>query len=558
MMKRTSLIFALLLAMLMVMLPLQAFAAQGEGVTPEDGDISITIPSTPNTPAVYTVVFKDADGTVLSMQNYNYGDAVVAPEAPAKAADETYTYEFAGWNKEVTNCVGNAVYTATYNATYIEYTVKFVNEDGSEISSATYHYGDTVVVPADPTKEADAEYTYEFAGWTPEVAATVAGNAEYTAKFTATKIEAPVVNAIVKQPEAVTTDSGNSVQFSVEATGDVVSYKWEYRKVYKWFSTSMTGYNTDTLTVPATGQRNGYDYRCTVTFADGTVIVSEPAELTVKTYMDITYHPNDQTVVLGYKGQFTAAAEGEGLKYQWQYKRPGSELWIDTAMEGCTKLTVMIETTTARDGYQYRCEITDVTGNVRYTEAATMRVLSFTAHPQEAFASVGANATFTVQTSVPEGFTYQWQYRKPGGNWSNTTMTGYNTNTLTVAATLARNGYEYQCVLTGSKNSQIASKAAVLHVGNPVVFTAQPADVNVAAAGEIATFTVVAENAYAYQWQFYNPINAVWKNTSADGNTTDTLNVTVKANNNNYQYRCIVYGLDGIDYISDAATLTIG
>ena len=557
-MKRTSLFIALLLALVLALQPLQVFAAQGEGVTPEDGDISIEIPSNPSTPAVYTVVFKDADGTVLSMQNYNYGDEVVAPEAPAKEADETYTYEFAGWDKDVTACVGNAVYTATYTETYIEYTVKFLNEDGTVISEAVYHYGDEVVVPEAPAKEADEEYTYEFAGWTPEVAATVAGNAEYTATYTATKVETPVVNAIVKQPEAVTVDSGNDVQFSVVAEGEVVSYKWEYRKIYKWFSTTMTGYNTDTLTVPAVGQRNGYDYRCLVTFADGTQIYSEPAELTVKTYMGITYHPNDQTVVLGYKGQFTAAAEGEGIKYQWQYCRPGSDLWIDTAMEGCTKATVMIETTTARDGYQYRCEITDVTGNVQYTEPATMRVLSFTAHPQEAFASVGGTATYTVQTSVPEGFTYQWQYRKSEtANWTNTTMTGYNTATLTVAATASRNGYEYRCVLTGSKNSQIASKGAVLHVGDPVEFTTQPADAT-AAVGDVVPFTVVAENAYAYQWQYCRPGSTTWNNTSADGNQTATLNWTVKSNNNGYQLRCVVYGLDGIEYYSEIATLTVG
>ena len=557
-MKRTSLFIALLLALVLALQPLQVFAAQGEGVTPEDGDISIEIPSNPSTPAVYTVVFKDADGTVLSMQNYNYGDEVVAPEAPAKEADETYTYEFAGWDKDVTACVGNAVYTATYTETYIEYTVKFLNEDGTEITTATYHYGDTVVVPEAPAKEADEEYTYEFAGWTPEVAATVAGNAEYTATYTATKVETPVVNAIVKQPEDVTTDSGNEVQFSVVAEGEVVSYKWEYRKIYKWFSTTMSGYNTDTLTVPATGQRNGYDYRCTVTFADGTVIVSEPAELTVKTYMGITYHPNDQTVVLGYKGQFTAAADGEGIKYQWQYKRPGSDLWIDTAMEGCTKATVMIETTTARDGYQYRCEITDVTGNVQYTEPATMRVLSFTAHPQEAFASVGGTATYTVQTSVPEGFTYQWQYRKSEtANWTNPTMTGYNTATLTVAATAARNGYQYRCVITGNKASEVASKAATLYVGEAAEITAQPESVTVAVNAN-AVFSVTASNAHAYQWQYSRNGGQSWLNTSLDGADTNMLSVQALSNRNGYQYRCMITGTDGEVVYSNAATLTIG
>jgi hypothetical protein len=134
-------------------------------------------------------------------------------------------------------------------------------------------------------------------------------------------------------------------------------------------------------------------------------------------------------------------------------------------MEGSNKPTVMIQTTTARDGYQYKCRITDVTGNVVYTEPATMRVLSFTSNPKETFAATGSTITFSVTATVDSGFTYQWQYSPDGGkNWTNTTMTGCYTDTLTVQATKARNGYMYRCVLTGSKNSKIESKAATLHV----------------------------------------------------------------------------------------------
>jgi len=290
----------------------------------------------------------------------------------------------------------------------------------------------------------------------------------------------PEVGMIHQHPTSVTTDSGETVTFSVTALGEVSSYKWQYRKLHTWFDTALTGCSTDTLTVAATGRRNNYSYRCVITFADGTVLISDEAKLTVKTYMNITDHPSDQTVVLGYKGQFTAAAEGEGIQYQWQYCRPGSDKWTDTTMDGATKATVFIESTTARDGYMYRCRITDATGNEQFTEAATLRVLSFTSQPAaEVFAPVGGVATFTVTTNVSEGVRYQWQYRRSAtGSWTNTAMTGYNTDTLTVDATLARNGYEYRCVITGSKNSKIESTSAVLRVGDPVASTTQPADSN--------------------------------------------------------------------------------
>ena len=365
----------------------------------------------------------------------------------------------------------------------------------------------------------------------------------------------PERNEILQQPENVTTDSGETVSFSVKAFGEIVSYQWQYRKIYKWFDTTMEGFDTDTLTLTATGQRNGYDYRCVVTYADGTVMISEPAELTVNTNITVTGNPNDQTAALGTKGQFTAAAEGEGIKYQWQYCRPNSEKWIDTAMEGATKPTVLIETTTARDGYQYRCKITDVTGKVTYTEAATLRVLSIRNHPEDQIALTGKTATFTVQTNVTEGVTYQWQYRRNAtANWTNTTMTGYNTASLTVAATKARNGYQYRCVITGAKNGKLTSNAAVLSVSDPVSITAQPENVSAAASGN-AVFTIGAANVTAYRWQ-YSRNGTTWYDTTATGCKTATLTVAAKGKNG-YHYRCILTAADGTEIISNSATLTV-
>ena len=68
------------------------------------------------------------------------------------------------------------------------YTIKFVDEDGTELSSATYEEGATVEAPAAPTK-ADADgYSYTFAGWDKEVTAATA-DVTYTATYTKTAIE---------------------------------------------------------------------------------------------------------------------------------------------------------------------------------------------------------------------------------------------------------------------------------------------------------------------------------------------------------------------------------
>ncbi len=167
------------------------FAGWDKAVVDCAGDATYTATYT-STYIDYTVVFKDWNGMVLSTKTYHYGDKVTAPANPTKAADNTYTYSFAGWDKTVVNCAGDATYTATYNSNYIDYTVVFKNWNGDVLSSKTYHYGDKVTAPANPTKAADNTYTYTFAGWDKTVV-NCAGDATYTATYTPAYIGYTVV-----------------------------------------------------------------------------------------------------------------------------------------------------------------------------------------------------------------------------------------------------------------------------------------------------------------------------------------------------------------------------
>ena len=199
----------------------------------------------------YTVLFLDEDGTELSRQTCHYGDAVVIPQAPEKEKDETYTYTFTGWDKPVVDCDGDAVYTAIYTSNYIEYTVTFVDEDGTELSGKTYHWGDPVTAPADPTKAADNTYTYAFAGWDKEIV-NCAGDAVYTATYTSDYIDytvifqyadgTPILETTyhygdpVTAPEAPAATQGNCVfvgwdKAITDCTGDAV-YTAVFEKVF--------------------------------------------------------------------------------------------------------------------------------------------------------------------------------------------------------------------------------------------------------------------------------------------------------------------------------------
>ena len=87
--------------------------------------------------------------------------------------------------------------------------------------------------------------------------------------------------------------------------------------------------------------------------------------------------------------------------------------------------------------------------------------------------------------------------------------------------------------------------------------TSQPVDVT-APCGSDAEFSVVAEGATSYQWQYLSTAaDAEWKNCADTfvGAKSANLKVFVKTAREGYQFRCVVKA-NGAEYISDAATLT--
>ena len=108
----------------------------------------------------FIINFVDDDDSIIDSISVKEGEMPSIPNDPVKDSDETYSYKFDGWDKEITVANKNETYKATYTSTFISYTVTFMDNNDNVISSDDYHYGDTVTIPS-----VDAIDHYSFIGW---------------------------------------------------------------------------------------------------------------------------------------------------------------------------------------------------------------------------------------------------------------------------------------------------------------------------------------------------------------------------------------------------------
>ena len=129
------------------------FAGWSPEVTAVTGDATYIATFTAE-PKQYTITFKDYNGRVLLSTNIAYGTMpTYTGETPTRARTAQYTYIFAGWSPELTEVAGDATYTAVYKSVLNQYTVLFLNEDGTELDRQTVDYGSTPTYQGEtPTK----------------------------------------------------------------------------------------------------------------------------------------------------------------------------------------------------------------------------------------------------------------------------------------------------------------------------------------------------------------------------------------------------------------------
>ncbi len=220
----------------------------------------------------YTVTWKMDDGKLIDKTLVEDG-ALPEHDDPVKQETAEFTYTFTGWSPDIAPVQGDTEYTATFSEVRRSYTITWKNDDGSVIDTTTVEYG-TVPAHDDAVKDNTAEFTYTFAGWSPEPAA-VTGTAEYTAVFVNTKNSYKVTWK---------NDDGLVIDTTTAEYGTVPEHEPPVKDNTAEFTYTFEGWEPEVVSVTGeavytakfTAERNSY----TVTWLDddGSVIDTQTVE----------------------------------------------------------------------------------------------------------------------------------------------------------------------------------------------------------------------------------------------------------------------------------------
>jgi hypothetical protein len=208
---------------------------------------------------------------------------------------------------------------------------------------------------------------------------------------------------VVTQPVGVTRTVGQSVTFSVAASGSgPLGYQWYLN------GSPIAGANTTTLVLPSVRATDAGTYTAGVRNAAGEVL-SNPAVLTVNPAPIapvITAQPQPVTVSAGQTAQFSVTTTGTApLSYQWQ--RNGVNI------AGATAANWSVVNAQSANAGSYRVIVSNSAGSVTST-AATLTVTPAVpppvvlTQPAAATRTVGQSVTFTIAASGSGSLAYQW------------------------------------------------------------------------------------------------------------------------------------------------------
>lgn len=278
-------------------------------------------------PRKFTITWLDDEGNVVDQTRVSYGE-VPTHDALSLPDSETHSYVFRGWDPEPVAATGDATYTAVFDEVAKEggqpqegeqteatgetatYSISWLNEAGELIEITTVQAGEMPYHDA-PEKPSTEQYSYTFAGWSPEPV-PAEGDAAYIAAYTETL-----------RSYAVTwqDDTGAPIDTTLVPYGDMPVHDDPVKEPVEGIEYTFAGWTPELA--PVTGEAT-----YTATFTEGLPIevddpalaVGDPAKITVQ-----WGHEKEDTVLEGNVGDPVTAPEAPTVDgYVFDH-------WMDTA-----------------------------------------------------------------------------------------------------------------------------------------------------------------------------------------------------------------------------------
>ena len=407
---------------------------------------------------------------------------------------------------------------------------------------------------------------------------------ESSQTITVTVNQPGAINPIGTTTSQVAVPAGTTTFTVATVAGPTYTYQWQVNDGTGWTNLANDAFYDDVTTatlelLDVQQAWDTYQYQCLVTGAAPCATLTPiVATLTVST-TGVETQPASVTLCGATSTSFTIVTNGdEPFGIQWQMSTDDGLSYADIAdgLDIPTGLTFSgVDTTTlgvsgvsiANSGIKFQCLLNFFLPS-DFAQLTVKQPLAISGQPaDQTVCSSGGTATFST-TATGDDLTYQWQVSTNGGtSWSNYVGTGATTASIAILnPAIGTNGYLYQVIVSGNAAcGSITSNAAILNINNPTI-TSQPTAATVIA-GNTATFTVAANAATGYQWEYSTNGSTGWASVSDavptgntyTGATSASLSVITSAltasGPSNY-YRCVVTN-DGCIVTSNGAQMTV-
>ena len=171
---------------------------------------------------------------------------------------------------------------------------------------------------------------------------------------------------LVTAPKTTYAKDGATATVTVEAKGfDDLTYTWYYKNASSK-SYSKSSVTTNTYSVKMTDKVHGRRVYCVVKDAWGKKVQSNTVLL--RRSATITTQPKTVTVKKNATAKVSIKASGDGLKYTWYIKKPGSSKYSKVS----TKSSYSVKMTSKVKGAYLYCVVKDKYG--KSVKSSTVRI----------------------------------------------------------------------------------------------------------------------------------------------------------------------------------------